>query len=75
MNEDKKYEVVKFIDKELELDVNVDSQNDTIWLSQNEISKLFNTTKQNISLHINNIFNKVELEQKSVVKFFFTTQA
>ena len=45
----------------------------TVWLNQAQIAELFDTTKQNISLHINNIFNEGELDQLSVVKDYFTT--
>ncbi|MFZ2202122.1 MAG: virulence protein RhuM/Fic/DOC family protein, partial [Microgenomates group bacterium] len=44
-----------------------------IWLSQIQIAKLFQSTKQNISLHLKNIFLSGELAQKSVVKDFLTT--
>ena len=46
---------------------------DTVWLSQNQIAQLFQTKKQNISYHINNILNENELNRNSVVKEFLTT--
>lgn len=46
---------------------------ESVWLTQNMIAQLFDTTKQNISLHIKNIFESVELEEISVVKDFLTT--
>ena len=73
MEEEKMYELVKFVDGELEMEVNVSPKEDTIWLSANHMAKLFNTTKQNISLHINNIFKEEELDKNSVVKEFLTT--
>ncbi|DAB28749.1 MAG: hydroxyacid dehydrogenase [Sulfurimonas sp. RIFOXYD12_FULL_33_39] len=45
----------------------------TAWMSQAQIAELFATTKQNISLHIQNIFEEGELEQNSVVKDYLTT--
>ena len=45
MEEEKKYELVKFVDGELEMEVNVSPDEDTIWLSANHMAKLFNTTK------------------------------
>ena len=48
-------------------------ENDTVWLSQGQMTELFGSTKQNISLHINNIFKEGELKQNSVVKDFLTT--
>ena len=70
---EEKYEIVKFVDGELELEVNVSPKEDTIWMSQMQIAELFETTKQNVSLHINNIFKDCELDKTSVVKDFFTT--
>jgi len=48
-------------------------QNEDIWLTQKLIAQLFNTTKQNISLHLQNIYKTSELNERSVVKEFFTT--
>jgi len=45
----------------------------TAWLNQAQLAELFTTTKQNISLHIKNIFEDKELEEKSVVKEYLTT--
>ena len=73
MEQNNKYELVKFIDNELELEVNVSPKEETIWMTQMQIAQLFNTTKQNVSLHINNIFKEGELNKNSVVKDFFTT--
>jgi len=47
----------------------------TVWLSQLEMAKLFDTSKQNISLHINNILSEGELAAESVVKESLTTAA
>ncbi len=48
---------------------------ETVWLSQALIAELFGTTKQNIGQHLKNIFLEQELDEKSVVKDFFTTAA
>ncbi len=48
-------------------------QDDTVWLTQQQMTELFKTTKQNVSLHINNIFREGELTQNSVVKESLTT--
>jgi len=47
----------------------------TAWMSQAQIAELFASTKQNISLHIQNVFEEGELEQNSVVKEYLTTAA
>ncbi len=43
------------------------------WLAQKKMAELFDTTKQNISLHLSNIFSDGELLESSVVKDFLTT--
>ena len=48
-------------------------ETETIWLSQLEIAELFQTTKQNVSLHAKNIFADKELRQDAVVKESLTT--
>jgi len=50
-------------------------EHDTLWLTQQMMADLFQTTKQNIGQHLKNIFDEGELEQDSVVKKFFTTAA
>ena len=55
------------------LDLRVEE--DTVWLSQLEISELFQTTKQNVSLHAKNILEDGELAENSVVKESLTTAA
>ncbi len=47
----------------------------TVWLTQNEMAELFNTTKQNISLHLKNVFEDRELVEIPVVKDSLTTAA
>lgn len=47
----------------------------TVWLPQALIAELYQTTKQNISLHIRNIFDEGELQPDSVVKEYLTTAA
>lgn len=47
----------------------------TVWLTQLEMAELFDTSKQNVSLHINNILSEGELAVESVVKESLTTAA
>lgn len=53
--------------------IDVRFQNDTVWLTQQLMAELFQTSKQNISLHIKNIFEEGELDMDSVVKELLTT--
>lgn len=58
-------------DGQVEIEVRLEDKN--VWLTQKAMSELFNTTKQNISLHINNIFEENELNSDAVVKENLTT--
>ena len=55
--------------------VSVRLEEETVWLTQKQLSEIFDTTKQNIGQHIKNIVDEGELERNAVVKFFFTTAA
>ncbi len=46
---------------------------DTLWITQQQMAELFQTTKQNISLHLKNVLDEGELLEDSVVKDFLTT--
>ncbi len=50
-------------------------ETETVWLSQLEIAELFQTTKQNVSLHAKNIFEDNELGPESTVKESLTVQS
>ena len=54
--------------------IDVKLENETVWLSQQQMAELYGTTKQNISLHIKNIFDENELNENSTVKEFLTVQ-
>ena len=54
--------------------VSVKFSDEDIWLTQNQIAEIYKTTKQNISLHINNIYKDKELDINSTVKNFLTVQ-
>lgn len=51
------------------------AEQQTVWLTQLEMAELFATTKQNVSLHLKNIFGDSELREDSVVKESLTTAA
>lgn len=67
-------EIAFYHGDELEKPVRVRIEDDTVWLTQLQLTELFNATKQNISLHINNIFREEELAENSVVKEYLTVQ-
>lgn len=49
------------------------AKNGNVWMDQSQLSKLFDTSKQNISLHIINLLKEGELSEKSVIKDYLTT--
>ncbi len=53
--------------------IDVRLEDETVWLNQGQMVELFQTTKQNISLHIQNIFEEGELNEVAVVKEYLTT--
>ena len=59
-----KYEVVKFIDDNIELDVNIDPYSETIWLTQSQMAILFGVDISRISRHIKNALNEEEINLK-----------
>ena len=61
----KKYEIVEFNDENLSLDVNVDYEHDTVWLTQEQIAFLYDVDRSRISRHINNIYEEKELDKDS----------
>ena len=71
----KKYEIVEFNYENISLDVNVDYEHDTVWLTQKQIARLYDVSIDNISLHIKNIYSSKELdvtstfEESSIVQF------
>ena len=62
----------QYDDKSTQLEVRIDEE--TVWLTQAQLVELFSSTKQNISLHINNIFKEGELIPDSTVKEYLTVQ-
>ena len=57
---------------EIELDISI--QEETIWLTQKQIVELFDSSKANISEHINAIFDSNELNRNTTVRKFRTVQ-
>ena len=59
-------------DEQFQLEVRL--QDETVWLTQQQMVALFDSTKQNISLHINNIYKEGELQKEATVKEYLTVQ-
>lgn len=73
MKEEKNNQIAIYSDKKKSIKVEAVLQKETVWLTQAQIADIFQTTKQNVSLHLKNIFRGEELNEKSVVKEFLTT--
>ena len=69
-----KNEIVIYQPKEIPTRIDVRIEDETVWLSQAQMTELFQSTKQNISLHINNINQEGELQKVSTVKHYLTVQ-
>ena len=59
-------------DGQTQIDVRL--ENDTVWLTQAQMVELFQTTKQNVSLHLNNLYKEGELKKEGTVKEYLTVQ-
>ncbi|MBU4480505.1 virulence RhuM family protein [Patescibacteria group bacterium] len=72
--ENKKSQIIIYKTETGETKIDVRFENETVWLTQNALAELFQTTKQNIGQHIKNIMEEDELLESSTVKNFFTVQ-
>ena len=65
--------IIKYNNGSLQLDVRISPREETVWLTQNQIAMLYETTQPNISMHIKNIVEEGELEEnftQSICKNF-----
>ena len=69
-----KNNIIIYVSKDGNVKVDVNIQNEDIWMSQDVMANLYDTTKQNISYHLSNIFKEEELNKNSTVKDFLTVQ-
>ena len=65
-----KNNMIIYVSKDGQVKVDVNVQNEDIWMSQDIMAKLYGTTKNNISIHLKNIFNEGELEKKQLLRKF-----
>lgn len=71
---DNKSEIIIYKTPDKQTQIEVKFEEETVWLSQQQMTQLFGQTKQNISLHINNIYKEKELVKKATVKKSLTVQ-
>ena len=65
--------IVIYKDKNGNNNIEVKMQDNTVWLNQEQLVKLYNSSKSNISEHIKHIFEEEELDENSVVRKSRTT--
>ena len=65
--DEKKYNLIKFEDGDFNLDVTISPDEDTVWLTQEQIAELYQKSRSTITEHINNIFNEGELKERTSV--------
>lgn len=68
------FSLVRFEDGGLTLDVRLDSNHETVWLSQKELAELFDTDRQDIIYHLRRIFRDGELEKAATCKEILQVQ-
>lgn len=62
----KKYDIVKFVDGDFKLNVRADKENETVWLTQEELSLLFDVNVPAVNKHILNIIKDGELDNSTI---------
>ena len=65
-----KNEIVFFTDGDLSLEVTITPEQETVWLTQEQMSELFDTARSSIAYHIGNIFKEGELDKDTSVEIF-----
>lgn len=71
--DDNKIIIYQAEDGQIQIDVRL--ENDTVWLSLDQMAELFQRNKSTISRHIKNVFDEGELQPDTTVAFFATVQA
>jgi hypothetical protein len=73
MIQDSQQNIVIYNTSDGKASVSLYAKDGNVWMNQNQLAELFDTSKQNISLHTINIIKELELSKKSVVKDYLTT--
>jgi hypothetical protein len=63
---DNQIQIYRLADNQIQIEVRFEEN--TVWLSQQQMAMLFGQTKQNVSLHINNCYKEGELIREATVK-------
>ena len=68
-------ELLFYTSKDGKVKMEIRVEDETIWMSQQMMAELFQTTKQNVAKHLKRIFEQDELQEESVVNYWLTTAA
>lgn len=63
-------EIIIYKDSDNQIELKVQLEGETVWLTQKQMSELFNTTPQNITIHLKSVFSDGELDESSTCKDF-----
>lgn len=74
-NEAPKSEIILYQTEDGSTRIEVRFDGETVWLTQAQMAELFQTTRQNVGQHIQNVFDEGELQREATVKDFFLVQA
>ena len=66
-------EIIIYTTQDNKTKISLKVEGDTVWLNQNQLAELFDSSKSSISEHIKNILESNELNETSVVKEYLTT--
>jgi hypothetical protein len=69
-----KPEIILYQTEDNRTRIEVRLENETVWLTQNQMAELFQTSVPNVGMHIRNIFNDNELQSEATIKDFLTVQ-
>lgn len=72
--EDLQMNLIIFQEADQPVEVRLDVRGDTVWLTQRQMGVLFDTTPENVLMHLQNIFRDKELEESATVKDFLAVQ-
>ena len=67
-------EIILYTDENGKTNVSVQFADENVWVTQTQLAEIYNTTQQNISLHIDNIYKDAELSEDSTHKDFLLVQ-
>ena len=73
MNDENQQNIIIYNTADGKASVSLYAKDGNVWMNQNQLAELFDTSVPNISMHISNILNECELQENSVIKDYLTT--